>query len=60
MSCASEQETDIAETDIRKDLSKNVMRENREATASIAAMAGCRSYMQEKLADYDYIKITSM
>ena len=56
VSCASEQETDIAETDIRKDLSKNVMREKREATASIAAMAGCRSYMQEKLADYDYIK----
>lgn len=56
VSCASEQETDIAETDIRKDLSKNVMREKREATASVAAMAGCRSYMQEKLADYDYIK----
>lgn len=56
VSYASEQKTDISDADMQKKLSEKVMQENKEAVASVAAMAGCHSYMQEKLADYDYIK----
>ena len=56
VSYASEQKTDISDADMQKKLSEKVMQENKEAVASVVAMAGCHSYMQEKLADYDYIK----
>lgn len=56
VSYASEPKTDALDADIQKDLSAKAVQENKEAVASVAAMAGCHSYMQEKLADYDYIK----
>ena len=41
---------------LTKDSSRQNLSVETEAREAVAAMAGCHSYMQEKLSDYDYMK----